>query len=198
MVYARILRRFTALLLDGLMILLVQIIAIALFTNGNVKDYIIPKDVPEAAFSPVQSTDEEIAEEMAHYGIICNEQDGSFLSEMLQALKCDTAYQEAKWGYPIWIDLLGIIFSLFYLIYFPLTSLRGTPGKRIMGICIIGKNGNKIRFWQSFLRCISAAFSSIYFLGFLICIFDKKKRTLHDWAAGTFVVYRDSLPNDFL
>ena len=86
--------------------------------------------------------------------------------------------------------LLGTI--LFLTNFFVLPSVGGqTIGKMLTGIRIVKKNGTAISFGTVLLRHIPGYFLTALTLGlgFLFAAFNHKGRALHDYIAGTMVVY---------
>jgi uncharacterized RDD family membrane protein YckC len=90
--------------------------------------------------------------------------------------------------------ILWTVFNaLFYIGYFGYSFTRSqgqTFGKRMMGIRVIKRNGEKLNWADAFLRCwvgylLSAAPLG---LGFLWALIDKQKRAWHDIIADTLVV----------
>lgn len=67
---------------------------------------------------------------------------------------------------------------------------QATVGKRIMGIYVIDKTGNRISFAQATIRYFSKYLSSILMIGFIMAAFTKNKQGLHDLIADTLVVNR--------
>ena len=90
---------------------------------------------------------------------------------------------------------LGLSVSLFTLVvigyYVFFWSLVGfTPGKAILGLKVVRKDGAKISFWRALLRFFSYWVSAFpLFLGFLWVLWDPKRRAWHDKIAGTQVLY---------
>lgn len=88
----------------------------------------------------------------------------------------------------------GADFIISYILPFALVIgfwvwRSATPGKMLLGIKIIDKNGDKpstLRFIGRYFAYIPSAL--IFCLGFLWVAFDKKKRGWHDMLAGTLVV----------
>jgi uncharacterized RDD family membrane protein YckC len=65
-------------------------------------------------------------------------------------------------------------------------------GKALMGLRIVCVDGSSFGFVRSFVRFAGYWASAIPFgLGFLMALFDGRRRTLHDRLAGTIVVYDD-------
>ena len=83
---------------------------------------------------------------------------------------------------------LGAIVSLLYVVLFVAT--RGqTPGKQLLGLLVIDAYGERPSLAKTLLRTGGYALSVLPFsLGFLWIGFDREKRALHDWLAGTYVV----------
>ncbi|MGB5964430.1 MAG: RDD family protein [Sulfurimonadaceae bacterium] len=67
---------------------------------------------------------------------------------------------------------------------------QATVGKRIMGIYVIDKTGNRISFAQATIPYFSKYLSSILMIGFIMAAFTKNKQGLHDLIADTLVVNR--------
>jgi uncharacterized RDD family membrane protein YckC len=84
--------------------------------------------------------------------------------------------------------LLSAILLLLY--FFIFHALRGqTPGKRLLGLAVIDVYGERPGMARTLLRTSGYVLSAVLFsLGFLWIGFDREKRALHDWLAGTYVV----------
>lgn len=84
--------------------------------------------------------------------------------------------------------LLGGILLLLYFFIFHAT--RGqTPGKQCLGLLVIDEYGERPGLAKTLLRTAGYALSVLPFsLGLLWIGFDREKRALHDWVAGTYVV----------
>jgi len=65
-----------------------------------------------------------------------------------------------------------------------------TPGKRLMGLRVIGPDGSAPGFFRSLWRALAWLFLSTPFanFGFWLALFNARTRALHDFAAGTYVV----------
>jgi len=91
--------------------------------------------------------------------------------------------------------------AVFYLIFIPIiilyfalqesSSSQATLGKRAAHVKVIGLEGNRISLGKAAIRTIVRFIPIIGPLGCLAIGFSDKKQGLHDWAAGTFVVYTD-------
>jgi uncharacterized RDD family membrane protein YckC len=87
------------------------------------------------------------------------------------------------------IIIFGAIY-LFYYVGFEASKWHATPGKKWAKIKIYNTDGNSVRIHQTFIRNISKIFSLLLFFGgFIMIVFDSKKRGLHDFIGGTIVLF---------
>ncbi|MBU9710226.1 RDD family protein [Evansella tamaricis] len=90
------------------------------------------------------------------------------------------------------IDSLLISYAILitlYMIIFPVTSFQATPGKAILGLKLIDREGGRISIAQSIGRFFSQFLSqAFFFIGYLMVGFNRQKTGLHDILAGTYVV----------
>ncbi len=86
--------------------------------------------------------------------------------------------------------LLVLSAILFFLYFFLFHAARGqTPGKQLLGVRVIDAYGGRPGLFRTLLRTVSYLLSALPFsLGFLWVGFDRERRALHDWVAGTYVV----------
>ena len=89
----------------------------------------------------------------------------------------------------------GVILGLYFVAFVPLYhillwSSRGqTVGMMAVHIKVLSRNGGRVTRRRSALRLFGYAASVLpLFLGLLMALFDRKRRTLHDRLAGTVVV----------
>ncbi len=83
------------------------------------------------------------------------------------------------------ITLIGIGYYTFCW-----TLLGFTPGKAVLGLKVVRKNGEKVSFGRSLLRFFAYWISALpLFLGFLWVLWDPNRRGWHDKIAGTQVLY---------
>ena len=89
----------------------------------------------------------------------------------------------------------GVILALYLVAFVPLYhvllwSSRGqTVGMMAVHIKVLSRNGGRVTRRRSALRLFGYAASVLpLFLGLLMALFDRKRRTLHDRLAGTVVV----------
>ena len=86
--------------------------------------------------------------------------------------------------------LLTVLLALTNLIIFPLFSGQSI-GKIFTGLQIVSRNGTEATFKQLLLRHLVGYPLTILSLGlgFLFSLFNQKGRALHDFLAGTMVIY---------
>jgi len=91
--------------------------------------------------------------------------------------------------------IIPTIWRLFFaIIYSPLIYFKGcSPGKMIMSIAIVNKDNERMSLLQIFCReFISKLLSFQFFaIGYLIGVFRKDRRALHDYLSNTLVVNSD-------
>lgn len=97
-----------------------------------------------------------------------------------------------------------IYFALnwFYYVIFDLIWNGQSPGKRIMGIRVVGSGGTPVGAGASFLRNLlrfADGFFWLYLIAFVCMAVSPGFRRIGDWAADTLVVYtsRFRLPRRF-
>lgn len=97
---------------------------------------------------------------------------------------------------PAWLAglLLGVGLTLIAGIYF-VTFWSGagqTPGMRLLGLRLWGPRGDPPSLGRSLVRAVGTAIAIIpLFAGYLPVLFDRRRRGLPDFLAGTVVVYDD-------
>jgi uncharacterized RDD family membrane protein YckC len=84
---------------------------------------------------------------------------------------------------------IGFIIGAAYHWYFLTRQDGQTPGKRIMKIRVIKTDGSPIDDATAVLRYVGYYIdSAIFFLGWLLALFDDKSQTLHDKLVSTYVI----------
>ena len=64
-----------------------------------------------------------------------------------------------------------------------------TPGLKLLRVRVINVYGERPEWWRACLRCGGFVIGLLLLgLGLLWIGFDRHKRGLHDWLAGTYVV----------
>ena len=86
--------------------------------------------------------------------------------------------------------IAGLLY-ICYAVYFESSKLRGTFGKRILGIEIVDAGGGRISRGAAIKRNVFKILSAIIaMIGYLMALFNKQKRTLHDTLSGAYVIKR--------
>lgn len=93
-------------------------------------------------------------------------------------------------GGPTGTILLAVTAGLVVGYFGGFHGLRGqTPGKRLLGIMVVNIRGERPSILRSLLRTAAYLLSALpVSIGFLWVGFDRERRALHDWVAGTYVV----------
>ena len=92
---------------------------------------------------------------------------------------------------------LSPVILVAYFVGLPITRLQGTPGKRAIGIKVTDLAGNRIGVGRSLLRFAASLVSlAALGLGYAVCFWNARRRTLHDFIAGTVVVDAKAAPAD--
>ena len=86
--------------------------------------------------------------------------------------------------------LLNVVVVWLYFAMQESGENQATVGKRILGIYVTNKVGNRLSFPQATIRYFSKYLSSILMIGFIMAAFTKNKQGLHDLIADTLVVNR--------
>ena len=85
------------------------------------------------------------------------------------------------------------VFFVLYFSVFEATSWQATPMKKIFKLKIKDQYGNRPSFIRIIIRNISKLLSGyIFLIGYIIALFSKKRKALHDIIAGCIVVDTDS------
>jgi uncharacterized RDD family membrane protein YckC len=83
-----------------------------------------------------------------------------------------------------WTLVVGSYFAFFW------TVLGRTPGMTLMRLRVVDPTGTRPRLGRSVLRFVGLLLAiAPAFLGFLPVLFDARRRGLHDFLAGTVVLY---------
>ncbi|MFN3454089.1 MAG: RDD family protein [Pseudobdellovibrio sp.] len=89
----------------------------------------------------------------------------------------------------------SIFINIFYKPIFESSSLKGTPGKAVMGIVVVNEFGGQLTLAQAYTRYACSFLSGfVLMLGYFMSLFTAKRQTLHDIVAGT-VVIEDHVPD---
>jgi uncharacterized RDD family membrane protein YckC len=88
--------------------------------------------------------------------------------------------------------IIEVLFGVWAFIYFAFqwASNGNTLGMAVFGIRVVTKDGREISRWQALERTAALPLSFLFLgLGFVISLFQRERRALHDLIAGTCVVY---------
>ncbi len=86
---------------------------------------------------------------------------------------------------------LYFLISAGYYIGFTGSVMQGTPGKKAVGIRVMTSDFQDITYLRAAGRYLGYILSYItVMIGFMMAGWNRRKRALHDMAAGTIVVYR--------
>jgi uncharacterized RDD family membrane protein YckC len=90
------------------------------------------------------------------------------------------------------LSLAAVAITVGYFVLF-WAAAGQTPGMRLMHVRVLsGRSDGRLTVWRAFLRTIGLALAIIpCFLGFVPALFDRRRRALPDYMAGTVVVYDD-------
>ena len=90
---------------------------------------------------------------------------------------------------PYVIPLAAVWFPVLYYVLFWATAGK-TPGMAILGLRLLRSDGGKVGPVTALKRFLAVTLSMATLgLGFLMVLVTERRRTLHDFLAGTVVVY---------
>jgi uncharacterized RDD family membrane protein YckC len=86
---------------------------------------------------------------------------------------------------------IAVLWSIGYFAWF-WSAAGQTPGDRVLGLQVLqAETGRPLPLTRATLRVFALVLSAIPFCaGFLMILFDDRRRALHDRLVGTVVVYR--------
>lgn len=89
-------------------------------------------------------------------------------------------------------QLISILISWLYYALLESGKHQATWGKRLLGIKVVGKNGERITFARATGRFFAKTLCYLtVYIGFIMIGFTNRKRGLHDMVAETYVVKKD-------
>jgi uncharacterized RDD family membrane protein YckC len=97
-----------------------------------------------------------------------------------------------EWLAQMLLSLATVAIAAGYFFFFWRTAGQ-TPGMRLMGVRVLStRDDGRLTRWQAIVRTLGLALAIIpCFLGFVPALFDRRRRALPDYLAGTVVVYDD-------
>ncbi|WP_042349116.1 RDD family protein [Bacillus massiliigorillae] len=88
----------------------------------------------------------------------------------------------------------GYLFATFIVgtLYYTLlqsSKWQATIGKKLLGVKVVTLEGDRISFFRAIIRhLVMFSISSLFYFGFIMALFTKRKQTLHDLLAKTLVI----------
>ena len=65
-----------------------------------------------------------------------------------------------------------------------------TPGKAVIGLRVVGTDGNRLTLIRAIIRTLGYTISAIpLFLGYFMILLDNRRQALHDKMANSYVIY---------
>lgn len=93
------------------------------------------------------------------------------------------------------VMLIAFVGQWLYFAMFESSAGQATPGKRAMGLKVVGETGHRIGFGKASARYFGKILSGMLFnIGYLMAGLTERKQALHDLMANTFVVFRTVEP----
>ena len=95
-----------------------------------------------------------------------------------------------QWLAQLLLSLAAVVVAAGYFSIF-WSTVGQTPGMRLLNLRVLPQRaGTSLSLWRSLVRTLGLALAIIpCFLGFLPTLFDRRRRALPDYLAGTVVVY---------
>lgn len=88
------------------------------------------------------------------------------------------------------VSVIAIVVWAFIYVVTSLTIAGRTPGKAIVGLRVVNRDGSPLAIRHALLRTLAFPVSGLIFgLGYLMILVDREHRALHDLIARTVVVY---------
>lgn len=88
----------------------------------------------------------------------------------------------------VFVALIPILMISYYVGFWTLTGR--TPGKWVLGLRVVGSDGEPPRFGRSFIRLFGYFVSALaLWVGYLWVLVDNDRQAWHDHMARTWVVY---------
>ena len=89
-------------------------------------------------------------------------------------------------------QLVTLVLAWLYFAFWESGAKQSTWGKRLLGIKVVGKDGERIGFGRATARFFCKTLSYLFFyIGFIMAGFTNRKRALHDLIVETYVVKKD-------
>jgi uncharacterized RDD family membrane protein YckC len=112
----------------------------------------------------------------------------AFMGPNQATLSLSSAASWQIWG-PTTLALLASLMGA-YATFFAVVWNGSTPGRKLLGLRLVNKEGHGIGFLRAFLRSLFSLLSfGLALSGFWWALIDKRRQTFHDKCTGTFVVH---------
>ena len=83
-----------------------------------------------------------------------------------------------------------LVYVLYGTIFESLRHLRATPGKALLGICVVRVNGSPLSLTYAFLRNLTKILSVLTLVGVVMAFLNDGRQALHDLFGRDFVIMR--------
>ena len=98
------------------------------------------------------------------------------------------------WAHLPAFAVLFVLAALFYNVPFESSALQATPGKWLFGLQVTDLAGERIHVQRATIRYLAKFLSALILgMGFQMMMSSKRRQTLHDRLAGTYVVQKNRL-----
>jgi len=91
-------------------------------------------------------------------------------------------------GHSLWATVSLVVWAFLYIVVGLVISGR-SAGKGVVGLMVVRKDGATLTPGRALVRTLALPLSAIFFIGFIMVLFNRRHRALHDFIAGTVVVY---------
>ena len=89
-----------------------------------------------------------------------------------------------------WLSRILVVVWMLVWFWVPVGLFSRTPAMALAGLAVVRRDGSLIDGRRALVRAVVLPFSLVFFgLGFIGGVIGRERRTLHDVAAGTVVVY---------
>ncbi|MEO9870406.1 RDD family protein [Ekhidna sp.] len=89
------------------------------------------------------------------------------------------------------IIIMGSVYILYHAL-FEVSKWQATPGKKWARLKVSDENQNHIILFKSVIRNLTKILSLILFFGgFIMILFNKRRKGLHDYIGGTLVLFKE-------
>jgi len=111
------------------------------------------------------------------------------LAAVAFAWRVATGHDVSFSHHPAVVDPIFGVWALLYAAY-PWALSGKTLGMAVLGIRVVTPDGGRVRSWQAVVRALALPFSvALGGLGLVGVVVQRERRGLHDFVAGTVVVY---------